>query len=375
VESVESINMPVSPELAAAYALSARPYIEAGGPIPAAMLGTKSWRYLIELNSACNLRCALCTVGNREGYEYDHGNMLMDMGLLERVLDKIQSENPGAIVCPYGNGEPMLHPQLPECIAAIKRRGFRCEVATNLNLVNRLEDFLKAQPSFVIVSVSGFTQEVYGKSHRGGDIERVKENMHILKDAHNRWGGPVAIAVSYHMYNDNLDEMEPMKEFVAKLGFQFMISWARTISMENTVQSLRKIEGGVAPFPTKPGVLDLNTAFPGSKPEFEANMDRLRFHPKKARKLYERFPPSKVCLVGDVFTYIRHDGQVQLCAWCDDRRLSLGNYLEMSQDQISAARRGHPLCSECIRYRLNLYYHVVQANDWDNMNSKFNENH
>lgn len=363
--------MAISPELVAAYALSGRPYVEAEGPIPGHVLGVKSWRYLIELNTACNLRCALCTVGNREGYDYNKANLLMDMDLLDKVLDKVKSENPGAIVCPYGNGEPMLHPQLPECIAAIKKRGFRCEVATNLNHVNRLEDFLKAQPDFVIVSVSGFTQEVYGKNHRGGDLEKVKTNLHRLKDAHNRCGGPVNIAVSYHMYEDNQHEIEPMKQFVAQFGFQFMLSWARTITLENTIQSLRFLDEQAGnkpePYKTASGVVDLNT-LPPSNPDFVANMERLRFHPKKARALYERFPVSSVCVIGDVFTYIRHDGQVQLCAWCDDRRLTLGSYLEMTQDQISAARRGHPLCQECLRYRMNLFFHVVDCNKWDAMN-------
>lgn len=369
--------MPLSPELVAAYALSGRPYVEAEGPISGAVLGLKSWRYLIELNTACNLKCALCAVGNRQGYDYSKGNLLMDMALLEQVLDKIKSENAGAIVCPYGNGEPMLHPQLPECIAAIKRRGFRCEVATNLNQVNRLEDFMRSQPDFVIVSVSGFTQKVYGKSHRGGDIDKVKENMHRLKDAHNRCGGPVNIAVSYHMYEDNLEEIEPMRQFVSQFGFQFMLSWARTITLENTIQSLRALDkkAGVK----IPGYqigkdgTDLNKLLPPSKAEFVKSMERLRFHPKKARKLYERFPVSSVCVIGDVFTYIRHDAQVQLCAWCDDRRLTLGNYLSMSQEQISEARRGHPLCQECLRYRMNLFYHVCDCNQWDGINAKFND--
>lgn len=357
-------------ELVGQYQLAARPFLETEGPIPGSVLGTKSWRYLIELNTACNLHCVLCTVGNREtGYEYDKGNQLMDMDVLDRVLRKMHSENPAAIVCPYGNGEPFLHPQLPECIARIKSYGFRCEVATNLNRTNRLQEFLEAHPDFVIVSVSGFTQEVYGKSHRGGNIERVKENLHILKDAHNRWGGTVDIAVSYHMYNDNLHEVKLMEEFVSALGFKFMVSWARTISMENTIQSLRAIdraEGGDVPkYPVGSSGLDLNDIFPESNPEFEKNMDRLRFHPKNARKLYSRFPVASVCLIGDVFTYIRHDGQVQLCAWCDDRRLVLGNYLELSQEQISAARRNYPLCAECLKYRMNLYYHVVDCNKWD----------
>ncbi len=359
----------LSPELKAAYILAARPFIEGDGPIPEAVLGIKSWRYLIELNTACNLHCALCTVGNRDGYEYFKGNGLMDMALLERVLDKMQSENPGAIVCPYGNGEPMLHPQLPECVAAIKRRGFRCEVATNLNHINRLDDFLAAKPDFVILSVSGFTQEVYEKNHRGGNLARFKDNVRLLKEASVRTGDQVAIAISYHMYNDNLHEVELMKEFTAQFGFQFMLSWARTISMENTIQSLRLLEkqrGGEVPdYPIGKDGLDLNTAFPPSNPEFVKSMERLRVHPQKAWALYQRFTQAPVCIIGDVFTYIRHDGKVQLCAWCDDRRLTLGNYLDMTQEQISEARRGHPLCKECLRYRLNLYYHVVDCTKWD----------
>ena len=173
------------------------------------------------------------------------------------------------------------------------------------------------------------------------------------------------------MYNDNLEEVEKMREFVSQFGFQFMLSWARTITLENTIQSLRFLEeqqGGIVPaYQIGKDGKDLNKLFPSANPDFIESMKRLRFHPKKARELYAQFPVSSVCVIGDVFTYIRHDGQVQLCAWCDDRRLTLGNYLEMNQDQISEARRGNPLCQECLRYRMNLFYHVVDCNKWDGM--------
>lgn len=367
--------MPLSPELAAAYALASKPYTEVEGPIPASVLGLKSWRYVLEINSACNLECALCHAGNRQGYEYKPG--IMDMDLLGKILDKIKSENPAAIVCAYCNSEPFLHPHLPECVTEIKRRGLRCEVSSNLNRLNRLEDFIKAGPDFFIVSVSGFSQEVYGKSHIGGNIEKVKENLHILKDAHNRWGGSLQVAVSYHLYNDNLEEMQQMKDFVSQFGFMFMISWARTISLENTIQSLREIErkqGKTVPeYQIGKDGLDLNKILPPSNPAYERSMERLRFHPIKARALYERFPVAPVCIIGDVFTLIRYDGTVQFCCWTDDRRLTLGNYLDMTQDHISEARRGHPLCAECSRYRLPLYFHVVDAPSWDGMDQKFNQ--
>ena len=182
----------------------------------------------------------------------------------------------------------------------------------------------------------------------------------------------VHIAVSYHMYNDNLHELDLVRDYVAQFGFQLLISWAQTISLENTIQNLRMLEsksgGSVPDYPIGKNGLDLNKAMPPSNPSYVENMDRLRFHPRKHGR-FPRLTESPVCIIGDVFTYIRHDAQVQLCAWCDDRRFVLGNYLEMTQDQISEARRGHPLCKECLRYRLNLYYHVVDCMKWDGMNN------
>lgn len=357
-------------ELKAAYELSKRPYIECEGPIPASVLDTKSWRYLIELNTACNLRCSMCINGNAAGYERIRANEVMPDDLLEKVLAKIKTENPGAIVCPYGNGEPFLHPRLAEGIAAIKRYGFRCELATNLHYTNRMDDVLAAKPDFVIVSVSGFTQETYEKAHRGGDIEKVKANLKVLADARVRGNHyDVAVAVSYHMYNDNLHELDLMDAYTKSLGLFFMKSWARTISLENTIQAMRFLDeqngGMVVPFAIGSDGKDWNTLLPPAKPEFIKDMDRLRFPPYRARALYARFPVSSVCIIADVFTYIRHDGAVPLCCWIDDRRLKLGNYLEMSQEQISAARRGHGLCKECLKYRLNLYYHVADCLKWD----------
>lgn len=352
--------MPLTPELQKQYDISARPFLETQGPVLGSVLHLRSWRYLIELNTACNLRCALCVMGNREGYERPAGNQIMSQALLEKVLDKIQSENPNAILCPYGNSEPFLHPYYPEAIRSIKTRGFRCEVATNLNHLTRLDEMIHAGPDLIIVSVSGFTQETYQKSHRGGNLDAVKENLFKLANARNTINPKVHIAVSYHMYRDNLHEMDDMKKLVESLGFQLLISWARVISIENGIASLRREDQakGIA-------VPDMPMELPASKPEFEQAMERLSFHPGTARDTYARFPVSQVCLIADVFCYIRHDGQVQLCAWTEDRRFVLGNYLEMTQEQLSAARRGHPVCRECLRYRLNLYFHVVDCEQFN----------
>jgi pyruvate-formate lyase-activating enzyme len=358
-------------ELQAAYTLAARPYLEAPGPVPASALGMKSWRYVFEVNSACNLKCALCHAGNRTGYEYRPG--IMDMQLMEQCLDKMVYENPGAVVCCYVNSDPFLHPRIPEVIAAIKRRGLRCEFATNANYIANLDQILAQKPDLLTVSVSGSSQAVYERAHRGGNIETVKKNIIEIAEAMVRGNHhEIGRGISYHMYNYNLgDELAQMQEFANSIKWPLMLSWARAITIENLVQALRKLEkdktGRDVPYEIGKDGMDLNTMLPPPNEEFLQHLETLRFHPKKAMKFYERFPVAPVCLIADVFTEVRWDGKVQLCAWTDDMRLTLGNYLEMSQAQISEARLNHPLCKECLRYRLNLFFHVVNCTKWDAM--------
>ena len=229
--------MSLSPELAAELEQASKPFIESKGAITAEHTRMKSWRYFLEINSACNLRCPTCTKGNMEGYEHKTG--LMDMELMEKILDKIQSENPNAIVFTYGNSEPFLHPKLPECITAIKRRGLHPEMSTNLNHLQRVEETLEADPDLIIISLSGWTQEVYEKGHAGGKIEKVKDNMRILAETNNARPNRVSILVNYHVYKDNQHEIPLMKEYALNLGLGFFTSYARAISMENAIQYCR----------------------------------------------------------------------------------------------------------------------------------------
>lgn len=354
-------------ELKAAYALSERPYLEAPGGLTAEYLSKRSWRYILEINSACNLRCTMCMAGNRKGFDYTPGIMSED--LMQKVLDKIQSENPQAIVCSYANSEPFIHPRLSHCLREIKKRGFRCELSSNFHYTTNLEEVLEAAPDQFIVSLSGFTQEVYGRNHVGGDIEKVKANLRILAAARDKLGFKNVIAISYHKYTDNLHELPLIKKLANELGFYLIETWARSITIEPTVAALRFLEaykgGDVKPYEKDAAGQDYNKMLPPADPVFMKNMRRLWVHPEKAVDMYKRWPVSPVCLISEVFTYIRHDGRVQLCPWTDDMRMTLGNYLEMTNAQMAAARFGNPLCKECLKYRLNNYFHIADMEAWD----------
>lgn len=355
--------MSIPKEILEQYAVSARPYLESECAVDwSKYLHMRSWRYVFEINSACNLKCALCHAGNRAGYQYHPG--IMNADLMERCLDKIVNENNQATVCAYVNSEPFLHPRLAQCVAAIKRRGLKCEIASNFNIWGDVQGLLDQHPDLFTVSVSGWSQPVYERAHRGGNIEVVKENLYRLAQIVQATGYKGFVGISYHVYKDNMgDEMEQMRVFAKNLGFKFMRSYGRAITMENAVQACREMErrrtGVIRPYQIGKDDLDLNLLLPPVSDDFLDSLERVHFHPAQAQPLYERWPVAPVCLIADLFTEIRHDGRVQLCAWTDDTRLTLGNFLEMSQDDIREARIGHPLCQECLRYRLNLYFHIV----------------
>ena len=354
----------MSPELIKEYELAAIPYIDGGGAITAEQTRLKSWRYFLEINSACNLRCPSCTKGNKEGYEHQTG--FMDMELMEKVLDKIKSENPNAIVFTYGNSEPFLHPKLPECIRAIKSRGLHPELSTNMNHIQRVDELLDAAPDLMIISLSGFTQAVYVKGHAGGDIEKVKRNMMTLAHANNArpLEQRVKIMVNYHVYNDNGHEVELMREYATNLGLGFFTSFARAISMENAIQYCRSKDPDATPFEVQEGKPDWNHLLPPISDTYVATMERLKINPTKAREMYEKYPVRKVCPVGDMFTFIRHDGKTSLCACVADRRISIGDFLDTPAETLSEQRRGHSICGQCQKYRMNLYFHIVDREKW-----------
>ncbi len=353
--------MPLSPELEAEYAAACLPFI--GGAIEERHTKVRNWRIFLEISSACNLRCPSCCKGNMgetNGLKYEHKTGLMDFDLMERILDKITTENPESILFLYGNSEGWLHPRLPECITAIKQRGLHPEISTNLNYMQRVDETLAAGPDYIIVSLSGFTQEVYERGHAGGDIEKVKTNMALLSEANSRQAKPVNMAINFHCYLYNQHEIAPMKEYATSLGFGFFTSLARAISMESTIQWCRENDPEATPFEVQAGQPDWNQLLPPVSQQWRDIMGQLKIPPTEARRLYRKIPVAKVCPVGAgmLFTFIRHDGLVQLCACTADRRITLGNYLDLTPDQMIEKRTGHSICGQCLKYRLNLYYMI-----------------
>lgn len=312
-------------------------------PLSKAMEGEVAARYCIETHSECNLSCGLCAIGNNELFERGRG--IMSLELFKKIIDKVAIESPHALVSPYHHCEPLLHPNMPEMVKTIKEHGLTCEIATNLHSIKRLKDLLDAEPDIITISVSGFYQDTYQKSHVNGDIERVKNNMTELKlllaDAKHK----PFISVNYHMYKDNIgDDFDKMQEFSNNLGFEFNPSWARSINLEMTLKYLRekqlsRYHGETAQW--------FNELPPLTK-KFYDNMNRIIYLPEDY--LTGNFADiyADKCLLDHRWIHLRWNGKVSFCAWAFDDRLTAFDYLTTPIETLYEMRKESLVCKECL---------------------------
>lgn len=342
-----------------------KPYYESFGPMKPENPDLCRWFHL-ELDSHCNLRCALCFPGNMENYSNTHGRMSLE--LVEMIYDKIQAENPKAVIRPYGNSEPFLYPWLPEAIDGANRRGLLFEIATNLNYTQRLEETMAAKPAYILVGISGWKQETYVKSHCGGDIGKVRQNLIKIASLKSKYN--TRVLLNYQIYIDNQGpEMEEAKKFANELGFEWAPSPGRTISLENALVYLRWKEKFTTGSVPKLGKCSKGFDWDSILPEvptknYREQVPRLIFSPEWARTFYAKWPIPQECPIKNIGCYIRWDGNITFCPIESDRRLDIGNYLEMTASQINEARKEHPICRECLRYRFNLYTNLVDYKRW-----------
>jgi hypothetical protein len=157
-----------------------------------------------------------------------------------------------------------------------------------------------------------------------------------------------------------------MRTYATNLGLGFFTSYARAISMENSIQYCRSKDPDATPYEVHEGKPYWNKILPPIGDIYTKVMDRVVIPPTKAREMYADIPMGTQCPVGagSLFTFIRHDGKTQLCACTADRRITLTDFLDTNPEALIEERRGHPICKQCIKYRNNLYFMIADRKQW-----------
>ncbi len=290
----------------------------------------------IDIGGACNLRCPCCPQGNVNEYRLPHG--FMEPELLARIVAKAKSECQVKYISLFNWAEPLLHPRLPELIRTVQDAGIPCNLSSNLNILPNADAIMAANPASLRISNSGFTQEVYGITHRGGNIERVKKHMVELAEAKKRNRATTDIYVYYHRYRHNLKEESLMREFATGLGFNFQAVWALAFPLEKILAHAGEEISDFA-----------------LTEEDRQLLDRLAVPLKKVLFVARKYKERPCSLREDAIS-VDFQGNVTLCCGVfDARKYTLGKYLDMPLGEIQKLRLSHPLCERCMRQGGHVY--------------------
>jgi MoaA/NifB/PqqE/SkfB family radical SAM enzyme len=268
---------------------------------------------LVDTIDVCHLKCPTCIRGLRG---LPNSAKTMPLDLFRRIVAKIDREgfqNVGL----FNWTEPFLNPRLPEYIEIVKSHNIGCWVSTSFSLrrIPTLEASLRAGIDLLVVSVSGFEQDVYEINHRDGTIEYVKENLRAAAALKHGLSLPGIVRLRFIKFHYNHAQEAKLKAFADELGIDFeVVNGSGDPTKDSVVHTSKYYEGIVAAA-------------------------------RSERKFDE---PGKVCPLMFGQIAMNHEGKLSLCCGFPQYDvLQVGSYLDLTYEEILMRRYAHPMCSTC----------------------------
>lgn len=181
----------------------------------------------IEIASACNLKCPMCsrTIEMEKGADKSYQSGLMDFELYKKIIDEASSIGVYAIKLNW-RGEPLIHPRVVDMVRYAKEKGI-IDIMFNTNGVllteEMSEQLIQAGIDRLFISIDSIQKERFEKYRCGAIFEEVMENVRRLKEVNDRYGHPVETRVSKVDMTETQDEnegyVEYFKDLVDKVAF------------------------------------------------------------------------------------------------------------------------------------------------------------
>jgi MoaA/NifB/PqqE/SkfB family radical SAM enzyme len=291
----------------------------------------------IDIVGTCNLSCPSCPTGNFTIGDFAAARKrpsgMMKLDLFRAILEKIARELPGNhSITLFNWGEPLLHPQVDEFIAAIKAYPeFTSLVSTNLNIKSDLAPLVRSQPHWLRVSLSGWTQDVYARTHRDGNVLLVKSNLYRLRYLMDLLKVNFHVEMHYHLYKSNIADVIPAGLAARELNFAF-----------------RPIEAGLMPLEKALKVAEGHLL----SVEDQAVADNLLVSLRERAALRATSEIRDCVLRAEQFA-INFDGSVPLCCSTFDYANNVADdILDVSFAELQRKRYSHPTCARCFKAKL-----------------------
>ena len=318
--------------------------------------------YIIDIVGTCNLKCPSCPVGNFDGDDFvaqKRPKGFMEIGLFREILDKINRENPTdkAHIHLYNWGESLIHPEICEFLREISRAKLTVETSTNLNGELDLKNIVKAFDGQIVnfrVSMSGSSQDVYKRGHKGGNVSIVKSNLYRLRYYMDLYKRNLPVYVYYHVYRDNAgQELLDMIRLCNDLRIPLRTGWATLMPVEKMMTALN------VPYEVqRPERMDISAA--------DREVLARVVVPLEKMQAIGRLAHFTDCPLRSWQTVINFDGSVALCCGVYDPVFTVASsFLEIPQSEIQKLKYANQMCKTCMESAVAQIACAAPAEEWD----------
>jgi MoaA/NifB/PqqE/SkfB family radical SAM enzyme len=141
------------------------------------VIGYPYWM-TVDASSMCNLRCVFCPIGQRRN---TRPNTVLSYGKFKKIIDKLGQY---LLHIDFSNwGEPLLNKDIYRMISYAKKYDLTTKIDTSFNVdfsESDADNMIASGLDSIIISADGASQDAYEIYRRGGNFEKVVENMKLL---------------------------------------------------------------------------------------------------------------------------------------------------------------------------------------------------
>lgn len=270
---------------------------------------------------ACNHRCSFCAV-DYIGYQ----TVFLEKEILIQRLKEMQVLGIKSVMF-AGEGEPLLHKDLPEILRQTQEAGIDTSITTNaVPLTQKWAEAAMASVTWIKTSINAGTAETYAEVHqtKKEDFDKVIANLGHAAELRNRKNLKCSLGSQMVLLPENEMECVTLAKTMKSIGLDYLVIKPYSQHKKSITRKYQKI--------------DYSQSL-----EFKQQLEALNdddfsvvFREKTMDKLMENGHYYEKCYsTPNFWAYIMADGSVYGCsAYLLDDRFCYGNINQNSFQEI-----------------------------------------
>lgn len=174
------------------------------------------YAFSVEPSGHCQLRCPECPTGAAV-LTRKKGNI--DPVLFTKIINEIKEYT--LYLNLYFQGEPLIHPQIDFLIRKADEARTYTTLSTNAQLLDKemCQKLISSGLSRIVISLDGFSQEIYEQYRRGGNVEKVKNGILSLIEAREEENATNPLVVVQTLaFRHNKNEIKRIRDWCRSVG-------------------------------------------------------------------------------------------------------------------------------------------------------------